>query len=48
MLAYKICEIFAKGDNVNTELMRKKALTRHDPNINANELLEIYKKIKKG
>lgn len=42
MLAYKICELFELGGSINTEQMRQRALRRHDPVANVNELLSIY------
>ena len=45
MLAFKICELFAKGGNIDTEPMRLEALRRHDPEKNARELMSIYQDI---
>ena len=47
MLAYKICEVFNRGESINTEPMRQRALLRHDPDKNSKDLLETYKIILK-
>jgi glycosyltransferase involved in cell wall biosynthesis len=48
MLAFKICELFTKAGDINTKLMREEALRRHNPYTNANDLVEIYKKVING
>lgn len=47
MLANKIVELFDKQGNIDMEPIRQNALKRHDPVINANELIEIYNKVKR-
>lgn len=42
MLAYKICEIFDRKGNIDTESMRHKALQRHNPETNIKDLLAVY------
>ncbi len=45
MLAYLICDIFAKKDTINTACMREEARRRHDPRSIVSELLDIYESI---
>ena len=46
MLAYKLVELFEKGERVDTEKMRLNALSRHNPQENLNQLLSIYQEVK--
>lgn len=45
MLAAKICDVFEKGNSINTEKMIIEAMHRHDPKENVRVQMEIYKKI---
>ena len=46
MLAYKICEIFDKKEKQKRNITS--AIDRHNPSLNANNLIDIYKKIIKN
>lgn len=47
MLAYKICELFEKAGNIETEIEHQSALYRHNREKNINELIEIYLELAK-
>lgn len=44
MLAYKVCQVFAKQKKIN-DIVMKRAFDRHDPSFNDTALLNIYKKV---
>ena len=46
MLAFKICDLFEKGDAVDTSAMREKALKRHNPQAISEEIMNIYNCVK--
>ena len=43
MLAYLICQLFAKKGQIDMSLMRDQAIMRHDPKKNVETLINIYK-----
>lgn len=47
MLAYKLCKLFEKQGELNTEPMRQAALFRHDPDKNVRDLINTYNQIVK-